>query len=250
MIPIYDTEPSDWRDLQNRVAKVFSDLGYETAIEKEIQLVRGKVNVDVLAIKNNVSTRDIHIAECKYWTHSIPKHVVHSVRTILADYGANAGYIICRNGFQSGAYEAAENSNLSLLSFEEFQTEFRIPWISKTVDDLEILGSPLRKFILPLSSFYDKEYDEFEEDKKDEFRKLVRKYSNIATYSARFFYKDVMTGQLDPTDFELVITKKIKELPEELKISCLMDYFDYIKTICEIGIKEFDDLFGKKLRRF
>lgn len=36
MMPIYHDEPKDWKDLQVRVAKIFSDMGFKTEVEKAI----------------------------------------------------------------------------------------------------------------------------------------------------------------------------------------------------------------------
>src|ERR1700748_2744161 len=137
MIPIYNSDPSDWRDLQKKVAKIYSDLGYETTIEKDIQTTRGIVNVDVFSTKNVSYLTDTTIVECKHWNKPVPKTVVHAFRSVISDYGANNGYIISQNGFQSGAFEAAQNSNIKLLTFNEFQNAFRIQWLDAVIDTME-----------------------------------------------------------------------------------------------------------------
>jgi hypothetical protein len=48
---------------------------------------------------------------------------------VVADAGANVGYIIASAGFQSGAYEAAELTNIRLLTWPEFQSEFEALWL-------------------------------------------------------------------------------------------------------------------------
>ncbi|MBK7965757.1 MAG: hypothetical protein IPK10_11050 [Bacteroidetes bacterium] len=73
MIPIYHDEPKDWKDLQVRVAKIFSDMGYNTEIEKNITLVRGKSKVDVFATRKFLNITETHIAECKHWATAVPK---------------------------------------------------------------------------------------------------------------------------------------------------------------------------------
>jgi len=249
MIPIYRHEPKDWKDLQNKVAKIFSDMGYNTDVEKDIELVRGKVNVDVYAIKYNLSVREVHIAECKYWTEPIPKSVVHSVRTVLSNYGANSGYIISKNGFQSGAYDAAANSNLYLLSFEEFQLNYRVQWLDKVVDELELLGYPLRKYSDPLENFYDREFEKLSADKQKKFITLTKKHHINSLASFRLHYKNAISGQLELEYIDMVVEKNSKDFPENIKINCLMDYFDYLKDYCRNGVKEFDDIFGKELRK-
>ena len=100
MLPIYDTAPKDWRDLQNKVAKIFMDIGFETFTEKTISLVRGTVEVDVYAQKKKAKTYTVYIAECKYWNKPVPKQIVHAFRTIISDFNVQAGYIVSKSGFQ------------------------------------------------------------------------------------------------------------------------------------------------------
>jgi hypothetical protein len=64
MIPIFDAGPSDWKDLEFKVSKIFADIGFSVEVEKDISLVRGKVNVHFIAIKKHLTTEEIHIAEC------------------------------------------------------------------------------------------------------------------------------------------------------------------------------------------
>jgi len=250
MTPIYSNEPTDWKELQTRVAKIFSDMGFTSEIEKDIKLVRGTVNVDVLATWKHININEVHIAECKYWKKLVPKSVVHSFRTIISDYGANTGYIISRNGFQKGAIEAAENSNIHLFSFDQFQTEFRTKWLNMVVDDLEKLGYPLRKYSDPLENFYDKDYNLLEKSEQKRFHQLQDKYENVAMKSFRLLYKNAINGQLELEYLDDIVSDNSKELPKDVKVDCLMDYFEYLKSMCFQGVEEFDKLFGKPIRKY
>lgn len=249
MTPIYHDEPKDWKDLQVRVAKIFSDMGYNAEIEKDITLVRGKVNVDVFATRKILNITETQIAECKYWTTAVPKSVVHSVRTILADYGANTGYIISRKGFQEGAHEAAQNSNLHLFDFNQFQTEFRTQWVNNVVDELEMMGYPLRKYSDPMESFYDKYYAGLDGAKQKEFHQLQHEYENVSMKSFRLYYKNVINGQLELEYLDKVVEDNSKTFPKDITINCLMDYFEYLKKMCKEGVAKFDNLFGQPLRK-
>jgi hypothetical protein len=125
---IYSTEPTDWRDLQDKVASILRICGCKSDVECTIETVRGKVDVDVLAIDSTISPNLIYLCECKYWSSAVPKTVVHSFRTVVSDYGAHVGFLISRSGFQSGAYEAAQNSNIRLVNWFEFQDIFLERW--------------------------------------------------------------------------------------------------------------------------
>jgi len=250
MIPIYDTEPADWKDLQNRVGKIFSDMGFTASVEKDIETVRGIVNADVYAEKTAQLTREVHICECKLWNAPIPKSVVHSFRTVISDYGANAGYIISKNGFQSGAIEAAKNSNVFLLTFNEFQNEIREKWLDYVVDELEKVGYPFRKITDPMESFYDKKLNQFDEKKKEHILKLMAKYHTLSLSSFRLNYKHAISGQLEIEWIDDVITNNIKRFPQDANLTCLMNYFDYLKEFCINGLQEFDELYGEPLRKW
>jgi len=133
---IYNCDPTDWKNLQDLVASIFREIGCETFTEKEIDTVRGKVEVDVYAKDNKSTPESLYICECKFWNKPVPKNVVHSFRTVIADSGANHGYIISKKGFQSGAYDAAINSNITLRSWSEFQEEFFNIWNQASIDKL------------------------------------------------------------------------------------------------------------------
>lgn len=84
--------------------------------------------MDVFAIEE-VGGREYRTAvECKYWTARVPQHVVHSFRTVTSDIGVNSGYIVSKAGFQAGAFQAAENTNIKLLTWDEFQSTFAEQW--------------------------------------------------------------------------------------------------------------------------
>jgi hypothetical protein len=53
---------------------------------------------------------------------------VHGFRTVMDEAGANVGFIISANGFQSGALEAARNTNIHLVTWNEFQERFFDRW--------------------------------------------------------------------------------------------------------------------------
>ena len=118
-----------WQDLQKQVALILEESGLTAEIEKDILSVRGKIEIDVVA-SENIDCRTYSILiECKHWKSRIPKNVIHGFRTVVSDTGANIGYIISTNGFQSGSYEAAKYTNVRIVTWEEFQELFEEKWI-------------------------------------------------------------------------------------------------------------------------
>lgn len=125
---IFDHEPGDWKELQDQVAQLFSELDCDVTVGKRVKLVRGEKESDVAIRDRQTVPPSVYLCECKFWSKPIPQEVIHAFRTVLADFGAHRGFIISRVGFQSGAKEAVQNTNLDLLTFEELQVLFFDRW--------------------------------------------------------------------------------------------------------------------------
>ncbi|MFH5884006.1 restriction endonuclease [Halalkalibaculum sp. DA3122] len=144
---ITDNTPGDWRALQDEVAAILRECGFDVDIERTFDTVRSSVEIDVYG-EEEIDGRTYTIAcECKHWTRNVPQGIVHSFRTVLSDLGVNSGYIISSNGFQSGAFEACENTNLELLTWQEFQSEFIETWLE------EFLSPILQDELDPILSY-------------------------------------------------------------------------------------------------
>lgn len=248
MIPIFSKEPGNWRELQDMVATIFLDMGYDTAIEKDIKTVRGKVNVDVFAHKKVQRLSETVIVECKNWARAVTKSTVHSFRTIVSDYGANLGLIVSKKGFQKGAYEAAENSNILLLTFDEFQMEFRDQWLDDVIERNATTVYPLRRYCDYMDSFIAKHIDVLTEEKQLIYRKLRNQYDSQSGLASRMFYKSIGSNRLH--DYvEEVILENYHRLPLD-KPESLHSYFDFLYRYCLDGVEAFDNLFEKKIRKW
>ena len=127
-MPIFDHEPADWEELQDRIAQLFSEMGCEVKIGERVKLVRGEKEIDVSVRDPQTTPHSVYLCECKFWSKPIPQEVIHSFRTVLSDFGAHRGFIISRVGFQAGAKEAVKNTNLDLLTFDEIQLVFFDRW--------------------------------------------------------------------------------------------------------------------------
>jgi hypothetical protein len=125
---IFGDAPEDWQELEDRVQQVLAECGCQAERGKSVALPRGSVDVDVYALDTTRQPNLIVVCECKQWGTPVPKTVVHAFRTIMDEIGAHVGFIISAKGFQAGALEAARNTNIELLSWEEFQTRFFDRW--------------------------------------------------------------------------------------------------------------------------
>ena len=110
------------------VAQAFEEMGYETHRNYEVTTVRGRVNIDVYAIKKSTPIPTVVLCECKHWTRSVDQSIVYAFRAICSDIGAHFGLIISKVGFQLGANETREATNIHLLNFVEFQETFFQEW--------------------------------------------------------------------------------------------------------------------------
>lgn len=143
---IFDRAPTDWRDLQNLTGQLFSEMGCEVEVGKVVKLVRGQKEVDVWVQDPSTSPPSRYLTECKFWEGRVDQEVVHSFRTVVADYGAHRGFIVSKTGFQSGAREAARDTNVDLLTFDELQQVFERRWRETMVRALKPLCDVLFPF--------------------------------------------------------------------------------------------------------
>ncbi|MCK5592410.1 MAG: restriction endonuclease, partial [Candidatus Pacebacteria bacterium] len=125
---IFNTEPQDWKELQKFVGQMFEECGFQTEITKSIDLVRGKKEIDVYAQDISSEYKPILLVECKFWNKAVNQGIIHSFRTVVADFGANLGFIVSKNGFQSGSYDAAKNTNVRLVSLKDLEKEYCSKW--------------------------------------------------------------------------------------------------------------------------
>lgn len=142
--------PARWRDLQDEVGRLLTECGFNVQVDETLVGARGRVNIDVRADEFTDGRRNRILCECKLWNTRVPKTVVHAFRSVVSDMGANAGYVISKKGFQSGAPEAAANTNINLVTWEDFlvlmePTWLRnhlVPHIRQALDSLIVYTSP------------------------------------------------------------------------------------------------------------
>jgi len=111
---------TSWKELEIKVFSLLKGLGYKTKRNARIKGVRGKHQVDVVASFEFGGLFYSVIVECKYWNCKVKKAQVATLSSVVSDIGAEKGIIISIRGFQKGALELAKNSNIDLLTFEEF----------------------------------------------------------------------------------------------------------------------------------
>jgi hypothetical protein len=126
---MFDQIPQSWQDLQRCVAQTFSEIGCQVHTAAKVNLPRGSVDLDVFVVDCTTVPHANYVCECKNWGRRIPKSVVHGFRTVVSELGAHRGFLISRNGFQSGAREAARFTNIDLVNWRQFQELLFDRWL-------------------------------------------------------------------------------------------------------------------------
>lgn len=112
---------SNWKEYQEEAARFFRDLGLDAQTNITVQGVRTTHDIDVLVRSHHFGFDITWIVECKYWATSVTKLHVLALREIVADLGADRGILLAENGYQSGAIEAANLTNVRLTSLLDAQ---------------------------------------------------------------------------------------------------------------------------------
>jgi len=115
----------DWYQFQEDICSYFISIGASAETNVTVQGVRTTHDIDIL-VKTKYLGEDLTwIIEAKKWKSRVNKLHVLGLRTIADEIGADRAFIISEAGFQSGAYEAAENTNIKLKTYEELKIDTR-----------------------------------------------------------------------------------------------------------------------------
>lgn len=106
----------DWREYQEKTAEFFRSLGLNAETNVTIQGARTEHDIDVMVKFSHVGFEVQWIIECKHWNSKVSKLHVLALREIVSDTGADRGILLAENGFQSGAIEAANLTNVQVTS--------------------------------------------------------------------------------------------------------------------------------------
>ena len=186
-----DKTPTSWRDLQNRVAQLLSQAGYTTKTPHTINTARGTVEVDVY-IESPDELIKLIICECKFWNTAVPKEKVHAFRTVVSDSGAEVGLLISKEGFQSGAIDAAKYSNIKLINWDGFIEMIKSKWVYHQLKKIKELSAPLSIYMDPL----DFPYEELREEDKKVYIKLCKRYSPLRHTCWMITQQDLLSDTL------------------------------------------------------
>ena len=109
----------DWKQYQEDAASYFRSLGLNADTDITVKGARTSHDVDVLVTSHYVGFDITWVIECKKWKTPVNKLHVLALREIVSDVGADRGILLSESGFQSGAIEAANLTNIQVTSIED-----------------------------------------------------------------------------------------------------------------------------------
>jgi len=143
----------DWRDLQCRVAAILQECGLAAETGKSLATARGTTEIDVYATDPTTAPQAVYLCECKRWATRVPQGEIQTFRTVVADAGAHLGLFISAQGFQSGAHDVVQHTNIHLVDWVAFQKLFLERWCTRFwIPTVRTGGDPLAGHVEPPES--------------------------------------------------------------------------------------------------
>lgn len=105
-----------WSQYQEDAAAYFHRLGLSAETNVTLQSVRSSHDVDVVVRFERAGIAHLWVVECKDYSRSVEKEKPLALRTVVDDVGADRGFLLCEKGFQRGAREVAEKTNITVTS--------------------------------------------------------------------------------------------------------------------------------------
>jgi hypothetical protein len=225
-----------------------------SAVDREVKTARGNVKVDVVAEDDSRTPGVVILCECKLWKPAVPQSVVHSFRTVMVDSGASLGLVISPRRAQRGAYQAAEHSNVHVLSWVEFQEMFVERWTQNYLCPvLNKESHALVDYTEPVLRVHRKAQCLSPAERK-QFVKL-RKRHVAPAFLAMAPYFATKNGEVARGIPQLPIgaepwslnARVASALPPSVRTAmCLRDFLDAYVSYLRDATTEFDELFGER----
>lgn len=243
--------PGTWQELETTVGRILTECGYAVEVQKNIKLARGDVDVDVWA-DDHSSPPNVIAVECKLWKTAVPKNIVHAFRAVVGDSGANTGLLISAAGFQNGAVEAAEYSNVRLMGWHGFQNMFAKRWYAKYMAPrLHAEADPIIEYTEPINSRISRKACALDDKAITRFRTLREKHWGLGIGLIPLFM-DVTLKNDDPIVPHLPLRARMTpdsqhHFPDAvLDAVALRPLLHELSCACTAALKEFDTVFGER----
>ncbi|HIQ44966.1 MAG TPA: restriction endonuclease [Pseudomonas oleovorans] len=116
----------NWKEYQEAAASYFREIGLDANTDVTVQGVRTSHDIDVLVKSHHAGFDITWVVECKHWKERVSKLHVLGLREIVSEVGADRGILLSESGFQSGAIEASNLTNVRLTSLEEMRDTAKV----------------------------------------------------------------------------------------------------------------------------
>jgi restriction system protein len=125
-----------WKQYQEDAAEFFRSIGLKAQTDLTVIGIRTKHDVDVF-VELDVAGFEIKwVVECKHWQDPVNKLHVLGLRQIVTDLGADRGILLCEVGFQEGAVEAANLTNVQVTSLAALKASSKGAIYAARLDEL------------------------------------------------------------------------------------------------------------------
>ncbi len=231
---------------------MFGESGFKATVNHRLPLVRGEVDVDVYVVDEEARPRPIRlIVECKNWQTRVPKTVVHALRTVVSDSGANGGIVVSRVGYQSGALDAAESANVEVLTWEDVQRAMVPRWTDRFFTPrVGEITDAFNDYTEPINSRIFRKADELPAPSRARFEVLRQRHMPLAALvlpllpAARLLISGPGWPRL-PLRVAAASSPDLLSLPDEvLDATALRPLLDGLERACVTAVNEFDEVFG------
>ena len=231
MSTFFDVEPNSWQELETLVHQAFEEMGYEAQRDCELETVRGRVRVDIHAVKTSTPIPTVIVCECKHWKKAVDQNVVYALRSVCSDVGAHFGLLISKIGFQSGAIETRASTNVHLLNFHEFQKTYFSEWKTGIFMRLSALSDALSPLI----------YNRHTEKNKELEQRLtgINPFKKYEVFFGEHRYTDFF---IDNKQFPITITDPRGD-PRALRLIVVNSHREYL-ALCLDGAADARKFFG------
>ena len=113
----------DWRGYQKEAAAFFRTMGFKANVDAKVTGARATHNIDVWVTFTRYGLNHRWVVECKHWKSAVPKEKVMALASVIQDVGADRGILLSESGFQSGAFQSAEKTSITLTSLEDLRSK-------------------------------------------------------------------------------------------------------------------------------
>ncbi|RZK43405.1 MAG: restriction endonuclease [Pedobacter sp.] len=137
-----------WFKFQEDIKSIFTEMGCDAQSNAKLVGARTTHDIDVLIRSRYLGQPIQWIIEAKNWNKKVSKLHVLALRKIVEETGADKGILVSQKGFQSGALEAAELSNIELLTFDQLIE------LTKEIFHKDILKTYVRRMNYILNRYF------------------------------------------------------------------------------------------------